>query len=57
MHQPVLRTRRLILRSCDSSDAALVVRRPLEERFLRRALPGYTPYAARVRFRLVPGIW
>ena len=37
--------------------AIMVVRLVLEERFLRRALPGYTAYAARVRFRLIPGIW
>ena len=37
---------------------ALVVMRLLgEERFLRRELVGYTEYAARVRRRLVPGIW
>ncbi len=28
-----------------------------EERMLRQALVGYEAYAARVRFRLVPGIW
>ena len=37
--------------------ALMVMRLRLEERFLRRNLPGYTAYAARVRFRLVPGIW
>jgi protein-S-isoprenylcysteine O-methyltransferase Ste14 len=35
----------------------MVVRLRLEEDFLRRELPGYTAYAARVRFRLIPGIW
>jgi hypothetical protein len=29
----------------------------LEERFLLRELPGYAEYTARVRFRLIPGIW
>jgi protein-S-isoprenylcysteine O-methyltransferase Ste14 len=29
----------------------------LEERFLAKRLPGYPEYAARVRSRLVPGIW
>jgi len=29
----------------------------LEERFLHASLPGYADYAARVRWRLVPGIW
>jgi protein-S-isoprenylcysteine O-methyltransferase Ste14 len=37
--------------------ALLVARIGLEERFLRRALPGYAEYAARVRWRLVPGVW
>lgn len=29
----------------------------LEERFLRRELPGYREYAARVPYRLLPGLW
>jgi protein-S-isoprenylcysteine O-methyltransferase Ste14 len=37
--------------------ALMVMRLQLEERFLRRELSGYTAYAARVRFRLIPGIW
>ncbi len=28
-----------------------------EDRMLRAGLPGYTDYAARVRWRLIPGIW
>ena len=28
-----------------------------EERLLQRDLPGYADYAARVRFRLLPGVW
>jgi protein-S-isoprenylcysteine O-methyltransferase Ste14 len=28
-----------------------------EERLLRRELAGYDEYAARVRFRLIPGVW
>ena len=35
----------------------LLMRISLEERFLRRELPGYEEYSARVRFRLIPGIW
>lgn len=35
----------------------VVARLRLEERFLRRALPGYAAYAARVPHRLVPGVW
>lgn len=34
-----------------------VIRTALEDRFLRRDLPGYADYAARTRFRLVPGVW
>ena len=37
--------------------ALMVMRLRLEERFPRRELPGYTGYASRVRFRLIPGIW
>jgi protein-S-isoprenylcysteine O-methyltransferase Ste14 len=37
--------------------AFLVVRLRLEERFLRRELPGYSEYAVRVPYRLLPGIW
>jgi protein-S-isoprenylcysteine O-methyltransferase Ste14 len=36
----------------------LVARRAvLEERTLRRELPGYAAYMARVRYRLVPHVW
>jgi protein-S-isoprenylcysteine O-methyltransferase Ste14 len=35
----------------------LIVRIGLEERFLRRELPGYREYAARVPHRLLPGLW
>jgi len=35
----------------------LMVRVALEERFLRRELPGYSAYMARVPHRLIPGIW
>ena len=37
--------------------ALIVMRLRLEERFLRRELPGYSAYTERVRYRLVPGIW
>jgi protein-S-isoprenylcysteine O-methyltransferase Ste14 len=37
--------------------AALVWRLIDEERVLARDLPGYAEYCARVRWRLVPGIW
>jgi protein-S-isoprenylcysteine O-methyltransferase Ste14 len=35
----------------------LMVRIGLEERFLRRELRGYPAYAARVPYRLLPGVW
>jgi protein-S-isoprenylcysteine O-methyltransferase Ste14 len=37
--------------------AALVVRTALEDRTLRRELPGYEDFASRTRYRLVPGLW
>lgn len=35
----------------------IVTRTVLEDRTLQRELAGYTQYAARVRYRLIPGIW
>ena len=37
--------------------AAIFVRTALEDRTLQAELPGYQEYAARVRYRLLPGIW
>jgi protein-S-isoprenylcysteine O-methyltransferase Ste14 len=37
--------------------AILVVRILVEERFLRRELPGYEEYTRKVRWRMVPGVW
>ena len=37
--------------------AAIIARTALEDRLLKRRLPGYAEYAARVRYRLVPGFW
>ena len=37
--------------------AFIVARLVHEERFLRRELPGYSQYAERVQYRLIPGIW
>lgn len=34
-----------------------VVRTALEDRTLRRELPGYEAFSARTRYRLVPGVW
>jgi len=35
----------------------IVLRTALEDRTLQRELPGYTEYASRVGYRLVPGVW
>ena len=35
----------------------LLVRTQLEDTTLRNELPGYSDYARRVRFRILPGIW
>ena len=35
----------------------LLVRTGLEDRTLRAELPGYAEYAARIRYRLLPGLW
>ena len=35
----------------------LISRIFIEERALRGGLPGYDDYTARVRYRLVPGVW
>jgi protein-S-isoprenylcysteine O-methyltransferase Ste14 len=35
----------------------LVVRTAMEDRALREELAGYKQYAARVRYRLIPGLW
>ena len=37
--------------------AVLVVRVPIEERFLRLELAGYDAYTTRVRYRLIPFAW
>ena len=33
------------------------IRAGIEERALHAGLPGYADYAARVRYRLLPGVW
>jgi protein-S-isoprenylcysteine O-methyltransferase Ste14 len=35
----------------------IALRTALEDRFLQRDLEGYSQYAGRVRYRLLPGIW
>lgn len=35
----------------------LIVRTALEDRTLQNELPGYRDYSARVRYRLLPGVW
>ena len=34
-----------------------IVRTALEDKTLQAELPGYSEYAKRVRYRLVPGVW
>ena len=36
---------------------ALIIRTYLEDITLQKELPGYTDYAARVRYRLIPRVW
>jgi protein-S-isoprenylcysteine O-methyltransferase Ste14 len=33
------------------------IRAILEEKFLRRELPGYAEYITRTRFRMIPYVW
>lgn len=35
----------------------IILRTALEDRTLQDELPGYKEYAARVRYRLIPGVW
>lgn len=39
------------------SAVVLFIRTALEDRTLRRELPGYEEYAQRTRYRLIPGVW
>ena len=34
-----------------------IIRTALEDRVLQRELPGYSEYAQKIRYRLLPGIW
>lgn len=44
--------------SADVQSAAFLLRRAIiEDRVLKAELAGYLDYAARVRWRLLPGIW
>ena len=42
---------------CAGCFLAFLRRTALEDKFLHEELPGYTEYAAKVRYRLLPGIW
>jgi len=39
------------------ASGGIVVRTALEDADLAAELPGYPEYAARVRYRLLPGVW
>ena len=42
---------------CVSIMVLMIVRTALEDRMLRRELPGYEQYARRTRYRRLPGVW
>lgn len=42
---------------CAMGMIAILLRTYLEDRFLQKELPGYSDYAGRVKFRIIPGIW
>ncbi len=54
---PLLLTSAWALLPTGVAIVSLVVRTSLEDRTLRKKLPGYDDYAARVRSRLIPGVW
>jgi len=54
---PLLLGSRWALAPAAVSCAVVVVRTVLEDRTLLKELPGYGDYAARVRCRLLPGLW
>ena len=35
----------------------IITRTALEDRMLQNGLPGYKEYAARTKYRVIPGIW
>jgi protein-S-isoprenylcysteine O-methyltransferase Ste14 len=45
------------IKATETALALLVWRTIVEDRMLQRDLPGYADYAARVPYRLVPGLW
>jgi protein-S-isoprenylcysteine O-methyltransferase Ste14 len=54
---PLLLRSRAALAPAAFTVAWVVLRTALEDALLRRGLDGYAAYAARVRARLVPGLW
>lgn len=54
---PLLLTSPLAIYPAVFTAVWFVVRTALEDRTLREKLPGYGEYAARVRCRLMPGVW
>ena len=43
---------------CSAAVAVLIITRTaLEDRMLQNGLPGYKEYAARTKYRVIPGIW
>ncbi len=57
LSQPLLLGSRWGLLPAALAVIAMLGRTVMEDRVLQRELPGYAEYAARVRWRLVPGLW
>ena len=57
MATPLILDSRWALWPALATSAVVVLRTALEDRTLRRELEGYAAYAARVKYRLAPGIW
>jgi protein-S-isoprenylcysteine O-methyltransferase Ste14 len=54
---PLLLTSSLAMLPAVLSCVTLLVRTALEDRTLQKKLSGYSEYAERVRWRLLPGVW
>lgn len=54
---PLLLGSRIAFAAVAAGFAILIVRTSLEDRTLTAELEGYADYAARVRYRLLPGVW
>ena len=57
LSMPLLLTSSRALLPAGLTVVCILVRTAVEDRTLHKKLPGYTDYAARVRSRLLPGVW